>query len=303
MTPIQKPVSAQPALASPASPPASSTPSSESSSASASASASSSASIAMAKTYPPVQPGGSLILAWQIKHKKVLVVGGGEVAAGRILNCLNADANVTVVCPKSGLNDEVAYRISEGQVAHVDRVFEPEDLDGASMVLVAIDDPAASTVIWKLCKERRIPANIADVPPECDFYFGSIHRDGPLQIMVSTNGKGPRLAAAIRQFIAKQLPKNAGNAIETIGELRLRLRKMAPKPEDGPKRMLWMSKVSDTYKWDEMCGLTDEDMDNLLLFYPANKVPAMDVLLALRGGTDVKKLDVFDGSFGFSVGA
>ncbi|KAG5818468.1 hypothetical protein H9Q74_010052 [Fusarium xylarioides] len=300
MTPIQKPVSAHPALASPASPPASSTPSSESSSASAS---SSSASVAMAKTYPPVQPGGSLILAWQIKHKKVLVVGGGEVAAGRILNCLNADANVTVVCPKSGLNDEVAYRVSEGQVAHVDRVFEPEDLDGASMVLVAIDDPAASTVIWKLCKERRIPANIADVPPECDFYFGSIHRDGPLQIMVSTNGKGPRLAAAIRQFIAKQLPKNAGNAIETIGELRLRLRKMAPKPEDGPKRMLWMSKVSDTYKWDEMCGLTDEDMDNLLLFYPANKVPAMDVLLALRGGTDVKKLDVFDGSFGFSVGA
>ncbi|EWZ35586.1 hypothetical protein FOQG_07194 [Fusarium oxysporum f. sp. raphani 54005] len=300
MTPIQKPVSAQPALASPASPPASSTPSSESTSASAS---SSSASVAMAKTYPPVQPGGSLILAWQIKHKKVLVVGGGEVAAGRILNCLNADANVTVVCPKSGLNDEVAYRVSEGQVAHVDRVFEPEDLDGASMVLVAIDDPAASTVIWKLCKERRIPANIADVPPECDFYFGSIHRDGPLQIMVSTNGKGPRLAAAIRQFIAKQLPKNAGNAIETIGELRLRLRKMAPKPEDGPKRMLWMSKVSDTYKWDEMCGLTDEDMDNLLLFYPANKVPAMDVLLALRGGTDVKKLDVFDGSFGFSVGA
>ncbi|EWY85136.1 hypothetical protein FOYG_12405 [Fusarium oxysporum NRRL 32931] len=300
MTPIQKPVSAQPALESPASPPASSTPSSESTSASAS---SSSASVAMAKTYPPVQPGGSLILAWQIKHKKVLVVGGGEVAAGRILNCLNADANVTVVCPKSGLNDEVAYRVSEGQVAHVDRVFEPEDLDGASMVLVAIDDPAASTVIWKLCKERRIPANIADVPPECDFYFGSIHRDGPLQIMVSTNGKGPRLAAAIRQFIAKQLPKNAGNAIETIGELRLRLRKMAPKPEDGPKRMLWMSKVSDTYKWDEMCGLTDEDMDNLLLFYPANKVPAMDVLLALRGGTDVKKLDVFDGSFGFSVGA
>ncbi|KAF5660498.1 siroheme synthase [Fusarium denticulatum] len=306
MTPIQKSVSAQPALASPASPPASSTTSSESSSASASASASassSSSSVAMAKTYPPVQPGGSLILAWQIKHKKVLVVGGGEVAAGRILNCLNADANVTVVCPKSGLNDEVAYRVSEGQVAHVDRVFEPEDLDGSSMVLVAIDDPAASTVIWKLCKERRIPANIADVPPECDFYFGSIHRDGPLQIMVSTNGKGPRLAAAIRQFIAKQLPKNAGNAIETIGELRLRLRKMAPKPEDGPKRMLWMSKVSDTYKWDEMCGLTDEDMDNLLLFYPANKVPAMDILLALRGGTDVKKLDVFDGSFGFSVGA
>lgn len=152
---------------------------------------------------------------------------------------MNADAKVTVVCPASGLNPEVAYRVAEKQVTHVDRVFEPADLDDAVMVLVAIDDPDASTMIWKLCKEKNIPANIADVPPECDFYFGSVHRDGPLQIMVSTNGKGPRLAASIRKFIAKKLPSNAGNAIEAIGELRGRLRKIAPKPEESPKRMRW----------------------------------------------------------------
>ncbi|KAK8920686.1 hypothetical protein H634G_00029 [Metarhizium anisopliae BRIP 53293] len=257
----------------------------------------------MARKFPEVQPGGSLILAWQIKDKKILVVGGGEVAAGRILNCLNADASVTVVCPASGLNAEVAFRVAQKQVTHVDRVFERSDLEGAEMVLVAIDDPVASTVIWKLCKEKKIPANIADVPPECDFYFGSVHRDGPLQIMVSTNGKGPRLAASIRRFIAGKLPRNAGNAVESIGLLRTKLRKVAPNAEDGPKRMRWMSKVSDTYKWDEMCSLTVEDMDNLLLFYPADKVPSMDILLALRGGNDVRKLDVFDGSFGFSVGA
>lgn len=29
--------------------------------------------------FPEVQGGGSLILAWQIKNKHVLVVGGGEV--------------------------------------------------------------------------------------------------------------------------------------------------------------------------------------------------------------------------------
>lgn len=31
--------------------------------------------------FPEVQGGGSLILAWQIKGKKVLVVGGGEVSS------------------------------------------------------------------------------------------------------------------------------------------------------------------------------------------------------------------------------
>jgi precorrin-2 dehydrogenase/sirohydrochlorin ferrochelatase len=122
--------------------------------------------------------------------------------------------------------------------------------------------------------------------------------------MVSTNGKGPRIAAAIRKFIAKQLPPNAGNAIEQIGQLRMKLRKIAPNPEDSPKRMGWMSKVSDAYKWEEMCDLTDEDMENLLLFYPADKVPSTDVLKALRGSDrDVQALDVFDGAFGFSVGA
>lgn len=162
-----------------------------------------------------------------------------QVAAGRILNCLNADAKVHVVCPASGLNEEVKYRLTQKQITHTDREFEPDDLEGAEMVLVAVDDPAASTAVYKLCKERKIPANIADVPPECDFYFGSVHRDGPLQIMVSTNGKGPRIAALIRRYIAKALPPNAGNAIEAIGRLRVKLRDAAPAPEASPKRMGW----------------------------------------------------------------
>ena len=33
----------------------------------------------MAHKFPEVKGGGSLILAWQIKNKNVLVVGGGEV--------------------------------------------------------------------------------------------------------------------------------------------------------------------------------------------------------------------------------
>lgn len=162
-----------------------------------------------------------------------------QVAAGRILLALNADARVTVVCPASGLNKEVAYRIAQNQVTHIDRNFEPSDLDTADMVLCAIDDPEASTQVWKLCKERRIAANIADVPPECDFYFGSIHRDGPLQIMVSTNGNGPKMANLVRKRIAAALPSNMGAAIQNVGKLRKKLREVAPNPNEGPKRMKW----------------------------------------------------------------
>jgi precorrin-2 dehydrogenase/sirohydrochlorin ferrochelatase len=169
-----------------------------------------------------------------------------QVAAGRIVNILNADAKITVVSPRDGLNEEVAYRIEQKQVDYVDRKFEPSDLDGVDMVLTAVDDPEASSQIWKLCKEKKIAANIADVPPECDFYFGSVHRDGPLQIMVSTNGNGPKLANIVRRQIAAGLPKNIGAAVTRVGMLRKKLRKVAPNIEEGPKRMQWYAKCTST---------------------------------------------------------
>jgi precorrin-2 dehydrogenase / sirohydrochlorin ferrochelatase len=170
----------------------------------------------------------------------IIILINIQVAAGRIVNVLDADAKVTVVSPRDGLNKEVAYRIAQKQVDHVDRVFHPKDLDGIDMVLTAVDDAVASTEVWKLCKERKIPVNVADVPDECDFYFGSIHRDGPLQLMVSTNGNGPRLASMVRKQIAASLPKNIGSAIQKVGQLRRQLRGLAPDPEESPKRMRWL---------------------------------------------------------------
>jgi precorrin-2 dehydrogenase/sirohydrochlorin ferrochelatase len=66
-----------------------------------------------------------------------------------------------------------------------------------------------------------------------------VHRDGPLQIMVSTNGKGPRLANIVRRSIAANLPNNIGEAISKVGKLRQMLREIAPGIEEGPKRMTW----------------------------------------------------------------
>lgn len=165
------------------------------------------------------------------------------------------------------------------------------------MVLTAVDDPVASSEIWKLCKERKIAANIADVPPECDFYFGSVHRDGPLQIMVSTNGKGPRLANYTRRTIAASLPDNLGTAIEQVGKLRAMLRKVAPLPKEGPKRMKWMIKVSDAYSLEDLCMMDGRHMQKLLEFYEPDKVPRFACLQAMR-----EEYPAFDGSFGFCVG-
>lgn len=219
------------------------------------------------------------------------------MAAGRILNVLNADAKVTVVSPRSGLNPEVAHRIEKGQVTYHDRKFEPSDLDEVDMVLTAIDDPAASTTIWKLCKERKIAANIADVPPECDFYFGSVHRDGPLQIMVSTNGNGPKLASIVRKQIAAKLPENIGAAVQKVGMLRRKLRKVAPEVDEGSKRMQWMSRVCEEWSLEDLVEMDEEDMERLLEYYEPGTVPRFD---EVRLGPLAEEF-AFDGSYGWWI--
>jgi precorrin-2 dehydrogenase/sirohydrochlorin ferrochelatase len=218
--------------------------------------------------FPPIQTGAGLILAWQIKDKPVLLIGGGVVAAGRLSALLDAGAIVTLITPASGLSPEVAHRLAEGHgITYHDRIFAGEsDLDGMEMVLTAIDEPGLSSKICIMCRERRIAVNVADVPPECDFYFGSMVRRGPLQIMVSTGGSGPRIAARVRRAIESVLPPTTGQAIINVGILRQRLRKMEPGADvDAIKRRMgWMIEVCDKWKLDELARMDDDTIDKVL---------------------------------------
>lgn len=196
------------------------------------------------------------------------------MAAGRILHVLNADAHVIVVSPKAGLCKEVAWRIQEKQVEWRDRGFLVEDLsDDVNMVLTAIDDPSLSSEIYKLCKSKKIPVNAADIPPECDFYFGSEIRNGPLQIMVSTNGKGPKLASLIRKKIESSINPATGMALEKTGLLRQKLRDIVPEPENSRKRMRWMIEICELWSLEELAML-DENLINRLLGYFPKKTPS-----------------------------
>ncbi|SNX81783.1 related to siroheme synthase [Melanopsichium pennsylvanicum] len=232
------------------------------------------------QNYPKICPGGGLLLAWQLKGKNVLIVGGGPVAAGRLVNVLDADAIVTVVCPQSGLCSEMAYRINTQKVVHqhIDTEFDPSThfsmLDQFAMVLTAIDDVNLSKQICYRCRDLRIPVNVADVPPECDFYFGSLIRNGPLQVMVSTGGQGPKIASQTRQKIQAAIPKNVGQAISNVGKLRGMLRKKVPEVEMGARRMRWMIEVCEKWNLDEICEMNQDDMEKVLAGWENGYVPS-----------------------------
>ncbi|WFD31402.1 Bifunctional dehydrogenase and ferrochelatase [Malassezia sp. CBS 17886] len=233
--------------------------------------------------FPNIEPGGSLVVAWQLRHKHVLLVGGGDVAAGRLVSLKNADAHVTVVAPRAGLCEEMQFRIdTEGTVdEYCDVAFtdsaQLRRTDGGDydMVFTAIDDAALSRQICAWCRERRIPVNVADVPPECDFYFGSVLRRGPLQVLVSTGGKGPRLARKLRLRIGDALPDSVGDALVRVGALRVALRRVAPDAAQGPRRMQWMTDVCELWPLEKLGSLDDAAIARMLAIgWAQSRVPA-----------------------------
>lgn len=107
-------------------------------------------------------------------------------------------------------------------------------------------------LIVQLCQERRIPVNVADHPELCDFTFPASHRfpaknveeeeegksgsASSLQIAVTTNGRGCRLATRIRREIVSSLPRNVGDAVERIGDMREMAKGRQERKKNAPRQ-------------------------------------------------------------------
>ncbi|KAG6868715.1 hypothetical protein C0993_011653 [Termitomyces sp. T159_Od127] len=211
----------------------------------------------------------SLLIAWQLRNKNVLIIGGGEIAAQRIDSILITDANVNVLAPHDGLNLRVARLIHDhpDRITYHDRLFAgAEELQGMDMVLTALEDTQLSREICDMCRKSKIPVNAADIPDLCDFYFGSQIRDGPLQVMISTNGNGPKMANLVKKKLQSALTGVEGSAIAKVGELRAQLKIRAPGVggEVGKRRMKWMTDVCNTWDMEELALLDDTMIQQLL---------------------------------------
>ncbi|KAJ3725824.1 putative NAD(P)-binding-domain-containing protein [Lentinula raphanica] len=213
--------------------------------------------------------GGSLMIAWQLKGKRVLLVGGGEVAASRIGHLLGADAHITILSPEKGLVSATKDYIAKypQRITYYDRRFTgPAELHKMDLVLTAIDSPVASREIVELCRQAKIPVNAADIPELCDFYFGAQIRDGPLQIMISSNGNGPRISALIKERVQASLGGYEGLAIAKIGQLRAELKERVPEIGGavGRRRMKWMSRICNDWPLIDFTALDDTTRQKLL---------------------------------------
>ncbi|WFD03325.1 uroporphyrinogen-III C-methyltransferase [Malassezia obtusa] len=158
---------------------------------------------------------------------------------------------------------------------------------------------ARCRLLARLCRARRLPLNVTDQPDLCDFSFPATHRfsamragdataaPSSLQIAVTTNGRGCRLAGRVRRTIVSSLPVNVGDAVERVGEMRDLAKQLEPtettpgEQEDDPRftnalgyqekrasaqqrRMRWVAQISEYWPFERLARLGADEMRGLL---------------------------------------
>jgi len=135
----------------------------------------------------------------KLTGRRVLLVGGGQVAAGKLAGLLADGALVTVVAP------EVRSELHQPGVTIAQRPFAPADLDDVWYV-VAAAPPAINKAVLDAAEHRQVFVNAVDDPAHASAYAGSVVRRAGVTIAFSTDGRAPALAGLLREALDAWLP-------------------------------------------------------------------------------------------------
>ena len=285
----------------------------------------------MASTlFPTPQSGASLLLAFKLTSSSILIIGSSHVAAARAFAALEADSQVVILGNK-GLKaacPEIQHRASVGEITFFDLdsllnrhlsftgVLDHVMDNHPRITLACVTDTllagegssirsfTSAREIYVACQKKRIPVNTTDIPDLCDYTFPATHRfptsnnqrKSPLQVSITTNGQGCRLAGRLKRDIIAHLPPNVGQAVVTISKLRelakdsdLQVSTNSPHSDfqdlinsptpnlpvrqlsdrDSPndrisRRMQWVAQLSEFWPLKRLSELNESDIRNVL---------------------------------------
>lgn len=167
-----------------------------------------------------------------IENKKCVVVGGGNVASGKVERLIPFNPKITVIAPEI-----CDYVKSISDIEIIQREFCDNDIDDAFMVISATDNRELNIHISKLCRERNIPVNVVDVPELCSFYFPAIVKKENVIIGISTEGKSPVFARFLKEKIGAELDEKTLKTAESLVYTRKIIRECIS-TESGRKNAL-----------------------------------------------------------------
>ncbi len=164
--------------------------------------------------------------------RRCLVVGGGSVGARKAGVLLEAGAMVRVVAPE--IDEELK---GMPNVEAVLAGFEPQHLDGMTLVIAATNDRAVNKQVSELAQARNIPVNVVDDPELCSFIMPAILDRSPLMVAFSSGGASPVLTRMMRGKLETVIPQNYSRLAAFAERFREQVKTRVTNP--AKRRIFW----------------------------------------------------------------
>jgi uroporphyrin-III C-methyltransferase/precorrin-2 dehydrogenase/sirohydrochlorin ferrochelatase len=148
----------------------------------------------------PVDPrsGGVYPVGLRLHGRRVVVVGGGQVAHRRVAGLLEARAEVTVVSPE--VTPALEALVAPGALTWVRRRYEPGDVAGAWYAVAATDDPAVNAAVAEEAEQQHVFCARADDRAASSVWTPAVGRQGDLVVGVHGGGD-PQRAVGVRDAV------------------------------------------------------------------------------------------------------
>lgn len=194
-----------------------------------------------------------------IKNKRCLVVGAGNIAARKIELLSKAGASVKVIAIEIG--GAVRSLAAEFNLECEQREFRDADIDGMTLVISATDNNFLNRKISEIAQAKQIPVNVVDNTDLCSFITPSMIDRNPIQIAISTGGSSPVLARHIRTKLESLIPASYGELAGLFARFRESVQNAFPNVDD--RKRFWESVLESPVVENVFSGRMDMACDTL----------------------------------------
>ncbi len=159
-------------------------------------------------------------LLMNIDYKKVVIVGGGQVARQKVEALLPTKALVTVISP--AVTEKLQHYINEGLVAWKEKAFVPADLDDAALIFAVTNDEEVNNAVEEAAQHWQLLSR-ADAKGRVDFINPAVVRRGDFVLTVSTSGASPGLTRRVKTDLEEQFGVHYAQYVSFLKEARQRI--------------------------------------------------------------------------------
>ena len=158
-----------------------------------------------------------------VKDRLCLIIGGGQIAEGRIASLLECGAQIKMISPE--VTAEVQGMADAGILRLEKREYQDGDLEGAFIAIASTDDRTVNRQIAQEAEKRNVLLNVVDVTHLCTFIAPSVVKKGDVTVAISTSGLSPALARKLREELEVDPVLDYADLAPMLSEIRLELRK------------------------------------------------------------------------------